>query len=100
MIKSRQLDGGVRYLRGGTLIDVAAFSEQKPCAGVDGDAVYRLIGTVHNRGVEVSVSSQPIAELKLVAGVLLLQPRLAIDGANDRGDHPPGGGPTPKPAVH
>jgi iron complex outermembrane receptor protein len=94
MIKSRQLDGGVRYLRGGTLIDVAAFSEQKPYAGVDGDAIYRLIGTVHNRGVEVSVSSQPIAELKLVAGVLLLQPRLAIDGATDGGDHRAVGVPT------
>ena len=92
MIKSRQYDGGVRYLSGGTLVDLAAFSEHKPYAGVDADAVYRLIGTVHNRGVEFSVSSQPVTGLKLVAGLLLLQPELAIDG--DDGAHRAVGVPT------
>ena len=83
MIKSRQLDGGLRLLRGGTLIDLAAFAEEKPYAGLDAAAMYRLIGAVHNRGVEVSVSSQPATGLKLVAGLLVLQPRLTIDGATD-----------------
>lgn len=80
MIKSRQLDGGVRYLHGRTLIDVAAFAEEKPYAASDGEAVYRLIGSVRNRGIEASVSSQPVSGLKLIAGWLLLVPDVGIDG--------------------
>jgi iron complex outermembrane recepter protein len=81
MIKSRQLEAGVRYLIASTQLDVAAFTEQKPYAGVDADSIYRLLGEVHNRGVEVSLSSLPVPGLKVVAGLLLLQPRLTIDDA-------------------
>jgi iron complex outermembrane receptor protein len=83
MIKSSQVDGGVRFLRGGTMIDVAAFAEEKPYAGTDAESVYRLIGSVRNRGVEASVSTQPVSDLKLVAGLLLLEPDLTIDDVVD-----------------
>ncbi len=48
------------------------FDVRKPYFNLDPDRVFRELGTVRHRGVELSLAGQPIEGLSVVAGAVLL----------------------------
>lgn len=76
-IRTRQVDTGATVrLRGLTLI-AGAFEIERPYYGVDGDDLYRELGAVRHRGLEVSLTGSPLPGLTLVAGGAWIRARLS-----------------------
>lgn len=76
-IKVTQREVGVRYQLGPSITAVAAaFETVKPYAGLDAGGVYRTLGDVTHRGVELSVAGSPAPGLSIVAGAALIDPKL------------------------
>jgi iron complex outermembrane receptor protein len=72
-LKTSQRDAGLRYAVLPRLSLVAGlFDVRKPYFNVDPDRVFRELGTVRHRGIELSLAGQPIEGLSLVAGAVLL----------------------------
>jgi iron complex outermembrane receptor protein len=72
-LRTSQRDAGIRYAILPRLSLVAGvFDVRKPYFNVDPDRVFRELGTVRHRGVELSLAGQPIDGLSLVAGAVLL----------------------------
>jgi len=68
-----QRDAGIRYAVTSRLSLVAGvFDVRKPYFAVDPDRVFRELGTVRHRGIELSLAGQPIPGLSMVAGAVLL----------------------------
>ncbi len=77
-LRTRQKEIGLRYGRPGGMRFVAAlFDIHKPYFEIDSrDGVYRILGTVIHRGAEFSLSGEPLPGLNLIAGAVLLRPRV------------------------
>jgi len=76
-IQTRQFDAGVRLALGEDLRMVAGvFDVSKPYFNVDTANVFGELGRVINRGVEASFAGPVTPELSLVAGAVLLWPRV------------------------
>ena len=76
-IRTRQVEAGLRYAIAPHLgLVVGAFSITKPYFNLDPSSRYRQLGTLHNRGIEVSLTGQLAPGLSLVGGMLLLDPHL------------------------
>jgi iron complex outermembrane receptor protein len=72
-LRTSQRDAGIRYAIMPKLSLVAGvFDVRKPYFNLDADLVYRELGTVRHRGVELSLAGQPIEGLSVVAGAVLL----------------------------
>ena len=72
-LRTSQRDAGLRYAISPRLNLVAGvFDVRKPYFNTDPERVYRELGTVRHRGVELSLAGQPIEGLSLVAGAVLL----------------------------
>lgn len=72
-LRTSQRDLGLRYAILPRLSLVAGlFDVRKPYFNVDPDRIYRELGTVRHRGVELSLAGQPIDGLSIVAGAVLL----------------------------
>jgi iron complex outermembrane receptor protein len=72
-LRTSQRDAGIRYAILPRLNLVAGlFDVRKPYFNLDADLVYRELGTVRHRGVELSLAGQPIDGLSVVAGAVLL----------------------------
>ena len=68
-----QRDAGIRYALTSALTLVAGvFDVRKPYFNLDPDRVYRELGTVRHRGIELSLAGTPLAGLNVVAGAVLL----------------------------
>ena len=52
----------------------SAFDVRRPYDGVAVDGVYGFLGSVRHRGVEASLSGEPVPGLSLVLGAVLLDP--------------------------
>lgn len=78
-IRTRQIDAGVRWRLGPMTLIAGGFDIEKPYYGLDRGNVFRRLGTVTHRGVEVSLSGSPVAGLTVVAGGVLLDARLSGD---------------------
>jgi iron complex outermembrane receptor protein len=50
------------------------FEIERPYFSLDGRGVYGPLGTFRNRGIEVSLTAQPIRGLSVVGGLVLLDP--------------------------
>ena len=75
---TRQVDAGIRYALAPRLSLVAGvFDVRKPYFNVDPDRVFRDLGTVRHRGMELSLAGQPIDGLSVVAGAVLLDAAVA-----------------------
>lgn len=89
-----QQEIGLKHQRdNGPNFYVGSFSITKPYNGIDPvDGSYHPIGLVRHRGVEASFSGELAPGLKVVAGGVLLSPKLLLDGqsANLFGDQPAG----------
>lgn len=71
-----QQEVGVRGRLSDQLTVIAsAFSIEKPAAGFDALGVYRLIGELRHRGLELSLTGQLTPDLRVVAGAAYLQAR-------------------------
>jgi len=71
-----QRDFGLRYAFGPMRLVVGAFDVRKPYFNLDPDLIYKQLGTVRHRGVEMSLSGEPIEGLSVVAGAVLMKPRV------------------------
>jgi iron complex outermembrane receptor protein len=72
-LRTSQRDAGLRYAISPRLSFVAGvFDVRKPYFAVDSDSIYRELGTVRHRGIELSLAGQPIEGLSVVAGAVLL----------------------------
>jgi iron complex outermembrane receptor protein len=72
-LRTSQRDAGIRYAIMPRLSLVAGvFDVRKPYFNVDLDLVYRELGTVRHRGIELSLAGQPIEGLSVVAGAVFL----------------------------
>jgi iron complex outermembrane receptor protein len=76
-IRTQQWDAGVRYAltRGVTLI-AGVFDVRKPYYSLDAANVFRELGEQRSRGIEMSVTGQVVPGLNVVAGTVLLDPRV------------------------
>lgn len=70
--RTEQQDAGVRIALGRTRVVAGLFRIERPYYGVGSDGVYRALGDVANRGVEVSVVGQVTNRLSVVGGLVLL----------------------------
>lgn len=85
-IRTRQIEAGFRYAVSPQLgLTVGAFSITKPYFNLDSSLRYRQLGTLANRGIEFSLTGRLVRSVTLVAGMLLLDPRISGE-AVDRGD--------------
>ena len=77
-LRTKQKEIGLRYaLPGGMRLVTALFDIRKPYFEIDSrDGVYRILGTVIHRGAEFSLSGEPVSGLNLVAGAVLISPRV------------------------
>jgi iron complex outermembrane receptor protein len=72
-LRTSQRDAGIRYAILPSLSFVAGvFDVRKPYFNLDPDFLYRELGTVRHRGIELSLAGQPIDGLNLVAGAVFL----------------------------
>jgi iron complex outermembrane receptor protein len=72
-LRTSQRDAGLRYAILPALNFVAGlFDVRKPYFNLDPDRVYRELGTVRHRGIELSLAGQPIEGLSVVAGAVFL----------------------------
>ncbi|WP_375421606.1 TonB-dependent receptor domain-containing protein [uncultured Sphingomonas sp.] len=76
-LRTRQIDAGIRYAVTDGLKAVAGvFAVNKPYFNLDADDRYRQLGDYSQRGVELSLAGSPAKGLYVVAGTLLLDPRV------------------------
>jgi iron complex outermembrane receptor protein len=77
-LETSQRDAGIRYAVLPRLSLVAGvFDVRKPYFNLDPGRVYRELGTVRHRGVELSLAGQPIKGLSLVAGAVFMDADVA-----------------------
>jgi iron complex outermembrane receptor protein len=84
-IVTEQKDAGFRLgLPGDLKAVLGIFDLSRPYFGFDPAKLFKQVGTVESRGVEFSLSGNPTRRLSLVAGGVLLRPRVtASDATND-----------------
>jgi iron complex outermembrane recepter protein len=72
-LRTSQRDAGVRYrLRPDLTLVAGVFEVTKPYFNLDPASLYRELGEVRHRGVEMSLTGRPLPGLSLVAGTVLL----------------------------
>ncbi|MBB5202993.1 iron complex outermembrane receptor protein [Inhella inkyongensis] len=82
-ILTRQHDAGLRWQMGPRLKLVAGlFEVRKPYFNLDAANLFTQLGTVRHRGAEISFSGHPSPELRLLAGAVLMQPRVLGEGVS------------------
>ena len=76
-IRTRQIETGVKFALSPKLTLVAgAFSITKPYYNLDPSLRYRQLGTLTNRGIELSLTGQIVPGLNVVGGTMLLDPKI------------------------
>lgn len=76
-VETTQRELGLRTSLGPLTLTSSAFDVRRPYDGVDGDGFYGFLGKVRHRGVEASLSGEPLPGLSLVLGALLLDPTVS-----------------------
>lgn len=72
-----QRDFGLRYAFGPMRLVVGAFDVRKPYFNLDSNLFFTQLGTVRHRGVEISLTGEPLKGLNVVAGAVLMKPRVS-----------------------
>jgi iron complex outermembrane recepter protein len=74
---TEQLDAGVRYkITPQVTLVAGVFEVKKPFFTRDTSNVFTRLGSLSHRGVEVSLSGEPLQDLKIVSGAVLLKARV------------------------
>lgn len=68
--RTRQKDAGVRLSFGTTRIVAGVFETQRPYFATDAANLYTGLGERRNRGTELSIVTQPLRNLRVVAGAV------------------------------
>lgn len=77
-LRTRQMDAGLRYAITPKLaVIVGAFDIQKPYYGLDAANLFTNLGTVSNRGFELSIAGSLAPGLTVVAGGILVDPKIS-----------------------
>lgn len=80
-IRTSQRDAGLRYAITPEIKIVAGvFDIRKPYFNLDAQGRFDLLGDVINQGVETSIAGPVTSRLSLVAGAVLLRPRVTGEG--------------------
>jgi len=75
---TRQVDAGMRYKFGQSMTLVAGvFEVKKPYLDRDASGIFAKVGTLSHKGIELSLSGDPIPDLKIVTGAVFLKARVA-----------------------
>lgn len=76
-LRTRQVEAGMRWtLSKNVKLIAGLFDVRRPYFELDGDNVFRVLGDVKHQGAEVSLTARPLAGLNLVAGAVLMRPRV------------------------
>jgi iron complex outermembrane receptor protein len=82
-VRASQRELGLRYQIAPRLSLIAGlFDTRKPVPGLDSGGRYTFVGDVRHRGVEASLAGQLTDRLSVVAGLMLLDARLAGDNVD------------------
>jgi iron complex outermembrane receptor protein len=82
VILTEQKDAGLRFdLTNAMKAVVGIFDLSRPYFGYEAGNIYTKVGTTRSRGVEFSLSGQVTPRLNLVAGGVILRPRVTKDEA-------------------
>lgn len=73
-VRTTQREMGLRFGVGPLTLTSSAFDVRRPYDGVDANGVYGFLGSVRHRGVEASLSGEPVPGLSVVLGAVLLDP--------------------------
>jgi len=77
-IHTRQIEAGFKYAVTSHLTLIAGgFRITKPYFNLDPALRYRQLGTLTNRGLEISLTGQVVPGLTVVGGTMLLDPRIS-----------------------
>lgn len=77
-IRTNQKDAGLRYVITPKLSLIAGvFEVRKPYFNIDSARRFRQLGSVSNRGIEISLTGSIAPGLTVVAGTLLLDPKIS-----------------------
>ena len=84
-LRTRQIEAGFRIkLPAGMRAVASWFDLRKPYFEIDSsDNVYRPLGEVRHRGYELSLSGRPAKGLSIVAGAVLMDPRVTGEAVGD-----------------
>lgn len=84
-LRTKQIEGGLRYRLSDKIRFAGAwFDLRKPYFEIDQtDDVYRALGEVRHRGIEMSLSGEPVSGLSMVAGAVFLDPIVTGDAVED-----------------
>jgi iron complex outermembrane receptor protein len=82
-LRTSQRDAGIRYALSPRLSLVGGvFDVRKPYFNLDPELVYRQLGTVRHRGIELSLAGQPMDGLSVVAGAVFLDAEVSGEAVN------------------
>ena len=83
-LRTKQIEAGLRFALTPDLGLVAGFfSITKPYYNLDPSLRFRQLGTIRNRGIELSLTGQITPGLTVVAGTMLLDPRLSGEAVDN-----------------
>ncbi len=83
-VKTTQREAGVRTAVGPLTLTSSVFDVRRPYDGMDAADRYGFLGEVRHRGVEASLSGEPVEGLSVVLGAVLLDPEVR-GGEVDKG---------------
>lgn len=76
-LRTRQVEAGVRWNLAKDMRLVAGlFDVRRPYFELDSENLFRVLGEVRHRGAEISFTATPLAGLNLVAGAVVMEPRV------------------------
>lgn len=75
--RTQQKEAGIRVAFGDTRLVAGLFEIERPYYSIDENGAYAPLGTLINRGLETSLTAQPIKGLSLVAGAVFADPRVS-----------------------
>jgi len=83
-ILTQQKDAGIRAkLANGMIAAVGLFDLRRPYFGFDSTNLFKQIGAVRSRGAEFSITGSVTKRLDVVAGGMLLEPKVSAGDAAD-----------------
>ena len=75
-IRSNQIEAGAKYDFGSLGLGFAAYDLQQPFGFLDSSNRFRVDGTQRNRGLEFTAFGEPVAGVRVVGGLSLIDGRL------------------------
>lgn len=76
-IRTRQADAGIRWtIAPRARLVAGVFDVRKPYFNTDERNVFAILGDVRHRGVELSLTANPTDRLNIVAGAVMMKPRV------------------------